>query len=421
MSLELELIADLSLIMIVAAGVTFIFHKLKQPLILGYLLAGIIVGPYTTPFLFIHRLDVVEATGNLGMILLLFSIGLEFPIAKFRTMKLRVYLGISIIEIAVMFLISYGIGLVFDLSLVDSFFLGTALASSSTVIIAKVLGDLGELHEESSLIMMSVLVTEDLVVVLILSILTSVVGQGASSFVIISWTLGKALLFLVITSLVGIFIIPKAVDWISRPDIKVKWISRPKIELKAEPEIQNEHDELLILESLGICFALSLIGNSVGLSVAIGAFLAGVFIASSKSASRVAVLTYPIKDMFAAIFFVSMGAMIDVTQFRAFLIPALVITVLMIIGKTVGCGLGTKLFGYDAKTALKVGFGMGQIGEFGLIVVQAGQSLGVISSFLFSTIGVAVGLSSFISPYMIRYSNKIELTRLPPFLKRFLK
>jgi CPA2 family monovalent cation:H+ antiporter-2 len=143
--------------------------------------------------------------------------------------------------------------------------------------------------------------------------------------------------------------------------------------------------------------------------------------ASSQSAGKVGFLTSRIKDMFGAMFFVSMGAFIDITQFREFLIPALIVTVIMMVGKVIGCGLGTKLFGYDYSTSLKVGLGMGQIGEFAFIVAKAGQDLNVISSFLFPTIGVAVGITTFLTPYMIKLSYKTNPDRCPIFLKRRLR
>jgi monovalent cation:H+ antiporter-2, CPA2 family len=323
---------------------------------------------------------------------------------KLRKVGLTVYIGISAIEIVLMFLVSYAVAIILHWSFNDALFLGAALASSSTVIIAKVLRDMGKLGEVSSLLMMGILVAEDLIVVAMLSVMTSVFGASSSSLMDISWTLGKGVIFLVGAVAVGTMLIPRIIDWTAH----------------AEHAEQNEHDEVLLLVALGICFAFSAAGNAVGLSLAIGAFLAGIFVASSKSSIRVGELVSSIRDMFAAIFFVSMGALIDITQFQTFLIPALIVTAMMIAGKVLGCGLGTRIFGYNAATALKVGLGMGQIGEFALIVAKAGQDLGVISSFLFPTIAVSVAITAFLSPYMIRLSYRIDLTRLPPRLQRLL-
>lgn len=403
MPLGTEMVADFAVIMVIAAAVTYLFHRLKQPLILGYLIAGVIIGPYTPPFSLVTRLDIVEATAGLGVILLLFAVGLEFPIKRLRTLGLRVYASISIIEIVLMFLVSYLVGWFLHWPFRDSLFLGAALASSSTVIIAKVLREMGKLNDSSALIMMGVLVAEDLIVVAILSVITSVFGAPETSLLSITWTLSKGLMFLVGASLVGVLLVPRLIDWISHP----------------EHDAPVEHNEVLVLAALGICFALSVIGNALGLSLAIGAFLAGVFVADAKSSTKVAMLVSSIKDMFAAIFFVSMGALIDITQFRAFLVPALIVTAAMVVGKVIGCGAGARLAGFNSDTALKVGLGMGQIGEFALIVAKAGQDLNVISPFLFPTIGVAVGITAFLSPYMIRLSYRIDLNRLPPQVRRY--
>lgn len=394
-----SIVADLAVIMTIAAVVTFIFHKLRQPLILGYLIAGIIIGPYTPPFSLVNRLDVLGAVADLGVILLLFGIGLEFPIARLRRIGLKVYIGISVIEIALMFLVSYGIGQILGWPFMDTLFLGAALASSSTVIIAKVLRDLGKLQDVSSLVMMGVLIAEDLVVIVMLAIITSIVSASAASSIFpdLAWTVGKILLFIFGTLVVGILLVPKIIDRVAR--------------VESDRDDRVEHNEVLILVALGLCFGLSILGNMVGLSVAIGAFMMGVFVASAKSAGRVASLTSSIKDMFAAIFFVSMGALIDITQFQVFIIPALLVTAMMVAGKVVGCGLGTKIFGYDTSTALKVGLGMGQIGEFAFIVIRVGQDLNVISPFLFPTIGTAVAITAFLTPYMIRLSYRLSSTK----------
>jgi len=304
-----------------------------------------------------------------------------------------------------MFLISYGVGWLLGWPLLDSLFLGAALASSSTVIIAKVLKDMGKLNDTSAFVMLGVLVAEDLIVVLMLAVITSVVGTSASSFSTIAWTLTGIIGFLVVASLVGIYLIPRIVDGFACP----------------EHDSQSEHDEVLILTSLGLCFGLAVVGRLFGLSMAIGAFLMGVFVASAKSSSRIVKLTSSTKDMFAAIFFVSMGALIDITQFHLFLVPAVIVTVAMIIGKAGGCGLGAKLFGQDNATAWKVGLGMGQIGEFALIVAKAGQDLDAISPFLFPTIGVAVAVSAFLSPYLIRLSYRTAPGQILTSVGRFLR
>jgi CPA2 family monovalent cation:H+ antiporter-2 len=286
------------------------------------LIAGVIIGPYTPPFSLVSKLDILEAVADLGVILLLFAIGLEFPLAKLRSVGLRIYIGISVIEIALMFIVSYGIGWMLGWSLTDSLFLGAALASSSTVIIMKALRDLGKLKDVSALVMMGVLIAEDLIVVLMLSVITSVVGTGSSASSDLAWNIGKMLLFVFGASIIGVLIIPRLIHWVARPE--------------STRDDKAVHDEVLMLVALGLCFGLAMLSNAAGLSVAIGAFLMGVFVASTRTADRVTTIISPIKDMFAAIFFVSMGAFIDVTQFQDFLVPALIVTAMMVTGKIVG-------------------------------------------------------------------------------------
>jgi CPA2 family monovalent cation:H+ antiporter-2 len=388
------IVRDLAIIMAVAAVVTFIFHRLNQPLILGYLIAGILIGPYSPPFSLVSRLDVLGELADLGVILLLFGIGLHFPIHKLGIIRFRVYIIISVIEIALMFLISFGIGWILGWPLMDCLFLGAALASSSSVIIAKVLGDLGKLEDVSALVMMGILIVEDIIVVVMLAVITPIVGESHTISLELAWILGQALLFVIGTLIVGRMIIPRIIDWVARSDAS------------AQHDIAG-HNELLILLALGLCFGWSMLSHHVGLSVAIGAFLMGTLVAGAKSSDRVSSLISPIKDMFGAIFFVSMGAFIDVSQFHVFLVPALIVTAVMMIGKILGCGLGTKMLGYDTSTALKVGLGMGQIGEFAFIVMKVGQDLDVISPSLFPTIGVAVAITAFLTPYMIRLSYRM--------------
>jgi CPA2 family monovalent cation:H+ antiporter-2 len=404
-----EIITDFAVIMTIAGIIAFLFHRLKQPLILGYLIAGIIIGPYSPPFSLISRPEILSAAADLGVILLLFGVGLEFPLAKLRTIGLKVYVGISVIEIALMFIISYAVGYLLQWSYMDSLFLGAALASSSTVVIAKVLTDMGKLKDTSALVMMGVLIAEDLIVVLILSLITSIVSTSSLTTPEIVWSIGKILLFMFGTLAIGILIIPRIIDRISRQE-------------RGNHIEHKEGDEVLLLVSLGFCFGLSMVTNLMGLSTAIGAFLIGVIIASAKSAGKVAFLTSRIKDMFGAMFFVSMGALIDITQFREFMIPALIVIAIMMVGKVVGCGLGTRLFGYDISTSLKVGLGMGQIGEFAFIVAKVGQDLNVISSFLFPTIGVAVAATTFFTPYMIKLSYRLDQTQwIDRFRRRLSK
>lgn len=398
MTFSTSIVSDFAVIMVISAVVFFIFNRLKQPTILGYLIAGVIIGPYTPPFSLVTNLDVLGAVADLGVILLLFGIGLRFPLPKLRTVG-KVSLGVAAIEIVVMLLISFGIGWLLKWPLMDSLFLGTALASSSTVIIAKVLGDMGKLESPPALVMLGVLVVEDLIVVGLLTVITSTASLGSLDFSFIGWQIVKILAFVLGSLAIGLLIIPKVINRI----------------------VKIGNNEFIILVVLGLCFGLSMVATLMGFSMAIGAFLMGVIIASAASIDKVESLVSPVKDMFGAMFFVSMGALINISQFRIFLFPALLITVLMVFGKMFGCGLGTKIFGKDINTSFKVGLGMSQIGEFAFIVMKAGQDANLISSYLFPIVGVAAAITTFLTPYLIKLSYRVDLSKYNNLFKRRVK
>jgi CPA2 family monovalent cation:H+ antiporter-2 len=385
---SLSIVADLAIIMIIAAIVVYLFYLLKQPMIIGYIIAGIIIGPYTPPFSLISQPQVFSATADLGVILLLFGIGLKFPISKLVRVG-RVSVGVASIEIAFMLLLSFGVSKLLGWSLMQALFLGTALASSSTAIIAKVLGDMNKFQETSALIMLGVLIVEDLIVVGLLAIISSSLTNGSLDFTNITWVVLKIAAFMIGSLVIGRYLVPKMIDRMAT----------------------KGNNEVVLLIVLGLVFGLSIIANLLGFSMAIGAFLMGVIVADAKSIDKITVLISPIKDMFAAIFFVSMGAFIDVTQIGSFLFPALLVTALMIMGKMVGCGFGTRIFGYDLPTSVKVGFGMSQIGEFAFIVMKAGLDANLITTYLFSIVGVSAAITTFLTPYLIRlsYSRQVSL------------
>jgi monovalent cation:H+ antiporter-2, CPA2 family len=390
MSLEISAITDLAVMMTVAAIVALIFYRLKQPIVLGYLIAGIIVGPYTPPFSLITNLDVLNVFAQIGVIFLLFSIGFEFPIRKMQTLG-RVIIGVSAIEITLMLIVSYGIGAyILHWPFYDTVFLGVALASSSTTIIAKVLGDMGKIREMSATIMLGILVVEDVVVVIVLAILQNVAVANTLSFGTISLLIVKLVAFIGGTLTIGYFLLPKIIDRISKV---------------TSLEIHNEHNhELLYIVMLALCFGFAILANQLGFSVAIGAFLIGVVAARARAREEINKAIDPLQHVFGAIFFVSMGALMDITKIPIYWLPALIITLAMVGTKLTSCGFGTRLFGYDKQTALKVGLGMAQIGEFAFIVVKVGLDAGVLSDFMLPIVGVAAIITSFMTPYLIKFS-----------------
>jgi CPA2 family monovalent cation:H+ antiporter-2 len=381
MSFELQVITDLAVVSIIASAVAFLFYKLKQPLIIGYLIAGVIIGPYT--FDLIKQTEYLSVFAEIGVVLLLFTIGLEFPINKLRSIG-KVVIGVSAVEISLMVMVSWVVGVLLGWGMYDTLFLGAALASSSTTIIAKVLGDYGKLQEISATIMLGILVVEDVVVVIILAMLQNITVAGTVSAEASLLLIGKLAVFVGGSLLVGGIFIPKAIDRFARA----------------------ENKEFLPILLLGLCFVFAILATQIGFSAAIGAFVIGVIVARSYHREEINKQIGPFKIVFGAIFFVSMGALMDVTHIGNYWIPAVLITLAVVATKLLSCGLGTRMFGYTEKTSLRVGLGMAQIGEFAFIVGKAGQDLGVTSGFLLPVIGFAAIITAFVTPYLIKFSFK---------------
>jgi len=390
MSLEISAITDLAIIMTAAAVVALIFYRLKQPVVVGYLFAGIIIGPYTPPFSLITHVDILNIFAEIGVILLLFTIGFEFPLRKMRSLG-RVIFGVSAIEITLMLLISWGIGAyLLQWPFYDTLFLGVALASSSTTIIAKALSDIGKIREVSATIMLGVLVVEDVVVVIVLAMLQNLAVANAISFTSFSFLILKLGAFVGGTLTIGYFLLPKVID---------------KIDIVTSQERNNAHNhELLYIVMLALCFGFAILANQIGFSVAIGAFLIGVVAARARAREEINKAIDPLQHVFGAIFFVSIGALMDITKIATYWLPAVIITLALVGTKLLSCGFGTRLFGYDKQTSLRVGLGMAQIGEFAFIVVKVGQDAGVLSDFMLPIIGVAAIITAFMTPYLIKFS-----------------
>jgi len=384
MALEIEVVRDFAVIMVVLSSLTLLFYILKQPVILGYLLAGIIVGPYTPPFALISQVDFLRVFAEFGIILLLFVIGLEFPLAKLRRVG-RVAVGVALMEVGLLLAVGYAIGVGFGWSLLEALFLAAALSISSTTIIVKVLEDFGLLEDVSSSIMVGVLIVEDLLAVVMIASLSSFGAVGQVLLLDILILVGKILLFVGGSLLVGSTLVPRLIDWIA---------------------IRGER-EFTISAALGLCFGLSAIANLLGFSVATGAFLAGVLIAGAGSAGYVVESIGPLKELFAALFFVSVGALIDVRQIPMFIVPLTVITLATIGAKFAGVGLGVRAFGYDKATAVRSGLGMAQIGEFSFVIVKVGEDLNVIGRFLFPLVGVVVIVTSLLTPYLVKLGIRL--------------
>ena len=381
-----QIIQDFSVIMIIASAMAFISYKLKQPLVIGYIIAGIIIGPHTPPFSLILNQDILNLFAEMGIILLLFVVGMEFPIEKLRRIGKKA-LTIALSEALGTFSIGFSVSFfILHFSLFDSAFAALAISVTSTVIIMKVLEELDIIKEEASYIILGVAIMEDIIIISMLAVLQSVSTSGNLSIVdiLISITITMAFIFGVL--LLGSKIIPKLINFIGK---------------------FHQH-EVLLLVALGLAFGLSFLSYQIGISVATGAFFAGVLIAESKVHAVTRILSTPIRDMFGAIFFVSVGALMDMSLLVIFIIPASILVVVSIAAKFLTVFISAKPQGFSSVTSMKAAFGLSSSGgELALVVAKGGVDTGLTSAFLLPMIGAMTIITTFISPYMIKLGWRV--------------
>lgn len=394
-------ITDLAIIMILASIVTLAFFKMRQPLIIGYLFAGMLIGPLSPlwgsfipeegGFMGVGKggilsdIEVLNIFAELGVILLLFVIGIEFPYSKIRSIG-KVAIGAGTVGLFLTLGVVFYVSSLVGLNTMDALFLGAALSISSTAIIVKILEETGKIKKESSILVLGILIVEDIIAVILIATLESVALVGNVSFesIIVVVVVAGAMIGGTLT--VGTKIIPKLIDRVAA----------------------TQHKEILLLSVLGLCFGYALFANVVGLSVAIGAFLAGVLVAESKSAEVSKILSSPIKDMFVAIFFVSVGALMNVSELQNYIFLAFGIVALAILVKFGGALAGTFLFRQGRAKSFRSAFALsGPRGEFSIVIVKSGVDIGAVSSFLFPLIGIITIISAFITPFLIRASDRV--------------
>lgn len=377
-----KLIEDLALILIVAAFVVLIFRKIKQPLVLGYIIAGFLVSPNFKIFPSIADSENIKTLAEIGVIFLLFSLGLEFSFKKLMNVggsaSVTAFIEIMFITVA-----GYFTGKLLGWSTMDSLFLGGMLASSSTTIIIRAFDELGVKTKNFAKTVFGVLVVEDIVVILLMVLLSTIAVTKEFEGIQILFTVAKLLFFLGLWFLLGIFLLPTFLK-------KIKHLV---------------DEEILLILSIGLCLGMVLLATNVGFSAELGAFVMGSIIAETTVAEKVEHTLKPVKDLFGAVFFVSVGMMINYDAMITYAWPILIVTLLTLFGKMVSSTLGALISGQPLKQSVQVGMSMAQIGEFAFIVATLGLSLGVISDFLFP---VAVGVSAittFTTPYLIKFSE----------------
>ena len=382
----ISFIQDLAVIMLVAGVVTILFHRFKQPVVLGYIVAGFIIGPHTPPFGLIHDEETIKTLAELGVIFLMFCLGLELSLRKLFKVGATAFIA-AFMEITLMIWIGYEIGRWFDWNTMDSLFLGAILAISSTTIIVKALNDLKMKNERFAQLIFGVLIVEDILGIGIIALLSSIAVSGSVSPEEVFSTVGKLSLFMIVALVIGILLVPRVLAYVAK----------------------FESNEMLLITVLGLCFGFCLLVVKLEYSMVLGAFLIGAIMAESRQLLKIERLIEPVRDLFSAIFFVAIGLMLDPAILLEYALPIVVITVAVVLGKMLSCGLGAFIAGNDGRTSLRVGMGLSQIGEFSFIIAALGMTLQVTSSFLYP-VAVAVSvLTTLMTPYLIRAADPLSL------------
>lgn len=379
-----ELISDLAIMLLTAGVVTVIFKKIKQPLVLGYIVAGFLIGPYMPLFFTVADSASISTWSEIGVIVLMFGLGLEFNLHKLAQVG-----GTAIItaltEVGGMLLIGFGVGQLLGWGIMDSVFLGGMLSMSSTTIIIKAFDELGVRNQGFSQLVFGTLVIEDIAGIFMMIILSTFSVSQSISGGALAMKLALLVLYLALWLILGIYLLPTLMN-------------------KATPLM---NDETLLVSSLGICFGMVLLANALGFSSALGAFMAGSLLAGTVHAERVEHLTSGVKDLFGSVFFLSVGMMLDPAMIVKYIVPILIITLVTLVGKLIFSSLGVLLSGQTLKNAVHCGCSLAQIGEFAFIIASLGLSLGVIADYIYPIIVSVSIITTLTTPSFIKGSDKL--------------
>jgi CPA2 family monovalent cation:H+ antiporter-2 len=392
-----QFLLSLTIVLAVAAVTTVVFQWLRQPVVLGYIIAGLIVGPHL-PIPLVADPVVVQTLSELGVILLMFSIGLEFSFRKLAAVGPTAGLT-ALLETSLMVWLGFTVARLFGWTSLESLFTGAVIAISSTTIIAKVFAEQGIAGKARELVF-GVLIVEDLIAVLLMAVLTAVAtGSGLAAGQLVA-TVGRLVAFLVGLVTVGLLVVPRAMRLIAR----------------------LRRRETTLVASIGICFGTALLAQSLGYSVALGAFLAGSLVAESGEQQEVERLVEPVRDMFAAVFFVSVGMLIDPVLVGRHWVAVLVLTAAVVVGKVTSVSVGAFLTGNGLRSSVQTGMSLAQIGEFSFIIAALGQSLHATGSFLYPVAVTVSAGTTLGTPWLIRASEPVASwldRKLPKPLQTF--
>ncbi|MES2025675.1 MAG: cation:proton antiporter [Pseudomonadota bacterium] len=380
-----EFIQDLAVIMLIAGIVTILFHHFKQPVVLGYILAGVIIGPHTPPFELIHDDRTIKIVAELGVVFLMFSLGLEFNLKKLSSVGVTAFIA-AFGEIVLMTWIGYEIGQYFKWNTMDSLFLGAMLAISSTTIIVKALDELGMKNERFAQLIFGILIVEDILAIGMIALLSGIAMNGSVDAGDVFATVGKLSLFMIVALVLGLLMVPRLLAYVAK----------------------FKSNEVFLITVLGLCFGFCLLVLQLEYSIALGAFMIGAIMAEARQLHLIERLIAPIRDMFSALFFVGVGLLFNPTVLVTYALPIALITVAVVLGKVFACGLGTFVAGNDGKTSLRVGMGLSQIGEFSFIIASLGLTLQVTSDFLYPIVVAVSAVTTLLTPYLIKLADPLS-------------
>src|SRR4051794_19035387 len=393
-----DLLGQLALILCVAAVTTVLFQKIRQPVVLGYLLAGIIVGPHTPVPLFADT-GTAQMVSEMGVILLMFSLGLEFSLSK--VIRIAPTAGVvGVIECSLMISLGYLSGRLFGWTAYESVFTGAMVAISSTTIVVKAFSEQGTKGKFTEIVL-GILIAEDLIAVLLLAILTAVASGAGLSTGALLMTVARLAVFLAALLAVGMLVVPRLVRVL----------------------VKLGRNETLVVACVGICFGFALVARYYGYSVALGAFLGGALVSESGEAKKVEHLIEPVRDVFAAVFFVSVGMLIDPHLIAQHWLAVLVLTAGVIAGKVTGVAFGSFIAGNGVRTSVQAGMSLAQIGEFSFIIAGLGLSLRATGTFLYPVAVAVSAVTTLLTPWLLRASTPAAAwvdRRLPQPLQTFV-
>ena len=378
------LVSDLALILITGGIVSLLFKWLKQPVVLGYIVAGFLVGPHINLLPSVIDSESIATWSEIGIIFLLFALGLEFRFKKLIDVG-RPAIIAAVVNMGAMIIVGYWIGYLLGWSNMESIFLGGMLSMASTTIIIKAFGDMNMQKKRFANIVFGILIIEDIAAILMMVLFSTIAVSRTFEGMQLFGSLIKVIFFIIVWFVTGIFLIPTILKRIQK----------------------HLNDETLLVISIGLCLGMVLFADAVGLSAALGAFIMGSVLAETTESKRIEQLTNPLKDIFGAVFFVSVGMMIAPGLIVEHMVPILILTAVVIIGRVIFGTLGVSASGESLKVAVQSGFSLAQVGEFSFIIAALGIQLGVLSDFIYPIIVSVSVITTFTTPYGIRYSGKI--------------